>query len=87
MDTVPEKHPEERFQIVHKAVRFAEQCTDGYKHFGPRLAGCARCVIIADSDGKVEIDEETIISILRDYDITDRYITVEKASLQERLMP
>ena len=44
-------------------------------------------MIIADFDGQIEIDEETVVFILHEHNVTDRYIAVENASLKERLMP
>lgn len=41
---------------------------------------------IADSNDKVKIDEETVLFILCEHDIADRYVTVKDSSLKERLM-
>ena len=43
-------------------------------------------MIIADSDNKVKIDEETDLFILCEYDVTDRYIAMKDTSLKKRLM-
>ena len=39
MDADPEKHPEERFQIMHKAVRFAKQSTNRHEDLGASQIG------------------------------------------------
>lgn len=44
-------------------------------------------MIIANSDNKVKIDEETVLFILCEYDVADRYVAVKDTSLKERLMP
>lgn len=71
---------------MHKAMRLTKQSTDRHKDLGPCLAWCARGMIIADSDDKVKIDEETVLFILCEHDVADRYVAVKDTSLKERLM-
>jgi len=78
----PEKHPEKGLQIVHEAMRLAKKRPDSHKNLGASLAGCAGSLIITCLVGKIEIDEETVIFVLCEHDVANRYITVEDLSIQ-----
>ena len=72
---------------MHETMTLATKGADGHKDFRAGLTWCTGCVIIADFDGQIEIDEETVVFILREDDVTDRYMAAENASLKERLVP
>jgi hypothetical protein len=78
----PEKHPEEGLQIVHEAMRLAKKRPDGHEDLGASLAWCTGSLIITCLVGKVEIDEETVIFVLCEHHVANRYITVEDPSIQ-----
>ena len=73
--------------MAHETITPATKGADGHKDFRAGLTWCTGCVIIADFDGQIEIDEETVVFILGEHNVTDQYIAVENASLKERLMP
>lgn len=63
-------------------MTLALECTNRNENLRTGLTRCARCRVVIQSDCEIEVDQETVVLLLSEHDISKRDIKMENTGIQ-----